>query len=104
MGPARSNSVRQAVTSPSKTFFILPGTPSSIWTSLHSVKVGFACQRSSGSSTTISKALAPLCVRKTRTPLTAPFASPSSLVPSRVTLNSGFIREVSDTGRPTSPR
>ena len=37
-------------------------------------------------------------------PLTAPFASPSSLVPSRVTLNSGFIREVSDTGRPTSPR
>ena len=37
---------------------------------------------------TISKALAPLCVRKTRTPLTAPFASPSSLVPSRVTLPS----------------
>jgi len=59
VGPERSSSVRQAVTSPSKIFFSLPGTPSSIFTSLHSVKVGLACQTRSGSETTISKALAP---------------------------------------------
>ena len=83
VGPSRSSSVRQAVTSPSKTFFSLPGTPSSIFTSLQSVKVGLACHFSSGSETTISKALAPNRVRKTRMPRMAAASSPCSLVPSR---------------------
>src|SRR6266849_5241436 len=98
VGPERSSSVRQAVTSPSKTFFSLPGTPSSIFTSLHSAKVGLPCHLRSWSETTSSKALAPNRVWKTRMPMMAAAVSPVSFVPSRVTANSGFIREVSGTG------
>ncbi len=96
-GPERSSSVRQAVTSPSKTCFSFPGTPSSIFTSLHSVKVGFPCQDSSGSEMTISKALAAERVWKTRMPRIAAASAPWSCLPSRETANSVFRRESSAT-------
>jgi len=86
------------VTSPSNTFFSLPGTPSSIFTSLQSVKVGFSCHLRLGSETTSSKALEPDLVWKTRMPRTAAASSPPSLLPSRWTAKSGFMRESSGTG------
>ena len=98
VGPERSSSVRQAVTSPSNTFFSFPVGPSSIFTSLQSVKVGLPCHFSSGSETMISNALAPDRVWKTRMPRIAPASSPWSLLPSRWTAKSVFIRESLGTG------
>ena len=102
LGPERSSSVRQAVTSPSKTFFSLPGAPSSIFTSLHSVKVGLPCHFRSGSETTTSKALALDRVWNTRMPRTAAASSPWSLLPSRCTANSVFNRDSGTGSAPSS--